>query len=601
MSNPFSELESYGATRRQPSAKRPILIVCVIIALALIGFGVFNEVQRRNRVVWIVNGLSTPVKVAFDDQPPIQVMSNSHKVRVTEGIHHVKISGPVTEEFDIDIQTAYVDRWFSNPVWIINPGGAAEIAHHTMYYAEQPNAPTETQWLVGQSTMHFRHVDYAFTKPPDEIQLPSSGAVVKKTHLEHVNYPASDLYYIAAESEPPHAYRFAESRLAVQPDDSDLFYAYIASASESAAQSLRVKQFLKKGLWREPISVRWHRIYLQMDLDDESLEEMKKDYDARLTSKPNDAALLYLRGLASVDNSVEYFTRAREADPTFSWPCLALGWVAAESGEWPVARSLAEEALSLGLTDPSLKTLRHLARMATGDGEALIAEYRAVVSPNDPWNSATTVLKLCEVLAHEGKPQEAQSEFQRWTNYLPPGERDGHVQKLYLWITTYMVGDVATLAENAKVAAGEMPGNMRLHARLLVDKPDEVVSDSSLAAELANPWQMLAVAIAFELSGNKSQAGEWIAKATLALETLDDESQLAADVLRRSDVPTVEQIADLSLRPELKALLLCALASRFPDQRAQYCELAARLNVALMTPHHLVRRMTELVLANHKP
>jgi len=598
MSNPFQENEQdmYGANRRQPSIRRKVLLVCAILALGLIGFGVFNEFQRRNRVVWIVNGLSTPVQVAFDNEPPIQVASSAQKVKIAEGLHHVKISGPIVEEFDVDMQTGYINRWFSKPVWVINPGGAAEIAHHTLYYAEQPPSPT-TQWLVGQSILHFRHVDYPFTDAPDRIELPSAGAVVKKTQLKQVSYPARDLYYAAAATAPANAYRFAESRLFVNPNDTELFYSYVESAGDSEQQAARVQQFLEKGLWREPIPVIWHRIYLHMGLDDGQLEEIRKNYDTRLEAKPNDAALLYLRGLATADNSVEFFNRAREADPKFPWPCLALGWVAADSGEWPIARSLADEANSLGLTDPSLASLRHLSRMATGDGETMIAEYRAAINPQAAWDSAATLLKLCEALAYEDRAEEARSEFRRWRSYLPSGEKDGPTQKLYLWMTSYMVGDFQALIENAKVPGNFVSGNLVLHARLLAEEPDGVVNDPSLATQLANPWHMLAVAIAYELSGNKTQTSEWVTKAIAALEKLDAESRLAAETLKSSEMPKVEEIADLSIRPHLKALLLCALASRFPDRRVEYCELAARLNVARMAPYHLVHRMTKLVLA----
>ena len=56
------------------------------------------------------------MSVQVDDGAP-QTVSDLGRLTVPEGRHRVKMSGPVADTQDIDMQTGYFERFFSKPVW----------------------------------------------------------------------------------------------------------------------------------------------------------------------------------------------------------------------------------------------------------------------------------------------------------------------------------------------------------------------------------------------------------------------------------------------------------------------------------------------------
>lgn len=106
---------------------------------------------------------------------------------VPEGRHHVKVTGPVAEEFDIELGTGYWERWTSSPVWVINVGGGAALLEHTLRYAASP-LPSDVRCLIGTSFSYSPHVDYPFTTPPNRSR---SAATIKKSRRSISNVPTS--------------------------------------------------------------------------------------------------------------------------------------------------------------------------------------------------------------------------------------------------------------------------------------------------------------------------------------------------------------------------------------------------------------------------
>jgi len=110
----------------------------VVMALVLIGLGVNNEQIRANRTLQVINAFSRPAKVAIDGAAPIEI-SGRGQLPLAEGAHHVQVSGPVNEEYDVDVSAGYFDRWLKSPAWVLNVGGAAMLAEtQTVYAAVAP-------------------------------------------------------------------------------------------------------------------------------------------------------------------------------------------------------------------------------------------------------------------------------------------------------------------------------------------------------------------------------------------------------------------------------------------------------------------------------
>jgi tetratricopeptide (TPR) repeat protein len=564
----------------------------IVAVMVLMGLAITNEYRRRHRTVHVLNESGQTVQVTIDDQAPVQV-ARTTKLNLREGPHHVTVSGPITDELDIEVRTGYFDRWTEDPVWVINVGGGAALVHHTLYYARNPR-PTDSRYLIGEPFVYFPHVDYVFEAPPQSMQVQSSTKEVIKTHLAHAGEPAYQLFqYAAATSDPELALRFAETRLLADPQDGPLLYSY-TQAAESAGRDERAARFLKNGLWRRPISVPWHRAYQNLIDEVERETSLTTDYDVQLKQDPKNARLLYLRGRASAEHaeSVEYFQRSRDADPALPWPWFALAYSAASRGDWQESQSLVDKSFELGLEDSTVVPFRHLVRLGAGEAAAMEAEYRRQFATQAAGGDVRGLLALCEVLAVQGKAEEARGILAEWEARLPAAARSGEAVQTCRQAVSYMLGDFEALA--ALSSAGQLPPELRLHVLTATGQPAVAAQDAALAESLKDPFNALAMCLAFGVSGNQAESQVWNDRACAELDQRDGDCRRVAAILRDSRSPSPRQLDEIVLSPPQKALVLAAAAFRFPAQKAEFAALARRLNVSRMPPYHLVHQATQM-------
>ena len=555
----------------------------------MVGMAVANEYRRRHRTVFAINDCGTPAQVTVDGREPVLVPSLA-KLEMSEGAHHLKITGPVTEEIDVQMQTGYFDRWTRSPLWVINVGGAAAIEDETLHYAAHPR-PVQGRVVLGEQFSFFEHVDFPFENPPHSMKADSKAAEVVKTHVGRVQAPVSAVFQYALHvGDVDAAFRFAESRLRLNSEDILLLFVYEEAAKESA-QIERAEQFLKAGLKRDPLSVPWHRAYQDLRRSVPQRAELAAFYDESLTNRPRDARLLYLRGRVSPrrDQAHEFFRRASEADPALPWPWMALAYDAADKGDWPQARQCADKAFALKLPEPSVHWIRHAARLATGDTATMEAEYRQRLASDPAGEGFGVVLELCDVLAAQGKVAECRRMLVEWEGRLPAAARAQATP--YRCEASYMLGDF--IGATSETSSSSDLSRVRLHALACAGRPEEAAADKGLAKTLENPWEALALSLAFSLRGDERQSAEWRQRACAAMDREDDDQKRAAALLRSKDAPSAKQREEIGLSPNIKALLLAALAIRFPAQKAELSEEARRLNVTRMPPYHLTRQATE--------
>jgi hypothetical protein len=135
----------------------------------------------------------------------------------------------------------------------------------------------------------------------------------------------------------------------------------------------------------------------------------------------------------------------------------------------------------------------------------------------------------------------------------------------------------------------------RIQALVAAGRPKDAAQDPALQEALNEPWTALALSVAYSLSGDAKQAAAWREKACAALERQDTDSKRAAALLCGVKAPSRKQLDNVELSPNLKALLLAALAIRFPEQKAELAAWARRMNVGRLPPYHLVRKAAEFV------
>ncbi len=562
--------------------------VLLIVAVVLLGS---NEYIRRHRHVYAINDIGQPVKMSIDGEPLFDVGVQT-PLDLAEGRHHVKISGSVNDEFDVDMHSDYFARWTKSPVWVIGVGGGAALFVNTLHYAVHP-PPSQTQLVLVDRLFYLPDVDYAFTTPPQKIDLGGDRDVRTKIHLERANTSAANIFNAALQRGDPAAWPFAEARLRGNPADSALLTAY-EYAAVTSGQLDRAREFFQTGLARRPISVEWHRAYQDLGRNGPREAELIAEYDKLLKQEPHSAALLYLRGRIDGDSvkARDFFHKSCAADAKCPWPWMALAYDAACRGDWRQARELADKAFKLHLDNQSLQEVRFAARLATGDYAAMEKELRRILESTPPEDHVSQLIELCEVLAAEGKRDEAQKVLTDWEKQIPPMPQSTEIVsacRQYVW---YIIG-AEVMRDTANSPPSIAASHFRLHTLLAQGRPQEAVKDPASQQSLEDPWNALAVGVAFGIASNQAGAAAWREKACAAMEKLDADSRHAAAFLRAEKPPTKSQFNNLVLEPSLKALLAAALAQHFPKQKAEFLAIARRLNVRRMPPYQLVRKATE--------
>ncbi len=577
---------------RYPGWVRGWVITGVATMLIVACLAAHNEYRRRHRVVRIDNAFPQAADVTIDGGLPVHVASNG-TVELAEGRHHVTIKGPVTEEFDVDLESGYFARWTKSPVWIINAGGANAYEFHTVHYAANPQ-PTQVDLLVGERFLSFPHVDDAFTPPPAQLKVEGRNQSRTRLHVTRSIVPVGAAFQYALGMGSAKVLDYGEANLLIDPDNAGLLGAYVAACATGVNKG-RAQKFLQAGLSRRPVEVEWHRAYQELGRGAEREQALIAEYDEFLAGDPQNAALIYLRGRISTERqeALEFFRRAGEADPTSGWPWRALAYDAASCGNWEECLSLLGKTSASDKSEPTVVRLWHEARLGTGDLVALETEYRQQLAAQDPATGAVTLMRLCDVLAAEGKIEDARQALADWGNRAVVQYPQDQNLRFMRLLVHYALRDFDKLAEEAASLPPTATPYIRLEVALATGRVEEIPPDGGLEGVPQEAWTMLELALAYQLAGDGMRCAEWTEKACTRLETEDPDARRAAALLRSTNAPTQGALDDVSTDARNKALLAAALAVKFPAQRDELAALARTLNVTRLPPYHLVARAVD--------
>lgn len=569
-----------------PAWQRRLVAGLAVAALLAAGLGVNNEYIRRHRSLHVLNATGRAVRVQVDDGPTESV-SGLGRLTVPEGRHRVKLGGAVEGAQEVDLRAGYFDRWFSKPLWVVNPGGEAVLYESTVSYAESPE-PARHRLIVGPSFVAFPHVDYPFEGPPASIRLKKGRAPVVKTVVRWVQNEDNGAFLATLETDRPAALTFAENRLRRHPEQSPLLGSYLQATR--LPESPRVEAFLKSGLDRRPVVVLWHRAYqnaAEINGHDDGLPGL---YDRFLASDPKNAALLYLRGRIDHDwdRQESFYRRAADADPEAPWPWFALAAHAESEGRWDEARLLFLKARERKIDETAVRERIHVARLATGEAQALVKEYRDQLRghPMDP----ETMIFLNDALAVTGQADAIEPEVNGWLSRITAEARNQLAAPIRA-IALYQAGKADECERFCRDTPILQTGALRAQALAALGRAVETTGPAFDGA-WDDPWTSLAVSLDLGLGGKPEEATRYRDRACKALEKLNREYRRVAEILKAGEPPPLRDLERLSIGPEHKALLLAALGVKFPAKRAEFLARAAHFNVLRKPPYLVVRRAT---------
>lgn len=561
------------------------------IAAALItgGLAANNEYIRRHRTLHVLNATGATAQVRVDDGPPVPV-DGMGLLTVSEGPHVVKISGPVEETHQIDLQSEYFERWSHSPVWIVNPGGEAVVDELTITY-QAGGGPVQRDRLVGRPVISIPHVDYLFTTAPDQIRTKSKNPVVK-TEVEWAQGEDAEAFLGAAQGDRQAAMDFAEARLRRRTDPA-LLRAYLGSTKREDVPHMLA--FLKSGIDRRPVDVGWHRAYQSISEVMNESAGLAPYYDGLLQSTPNDAALLYLRGRVEDDWEAQasFYTKAIEADPKLPWPRAGLASQAVAEGRWDDARRLNSEAAERGFDDhEQMAKVVHTARLAKGEAAAEVDSARAALAATPL--SVKPLERLMEALAASGRTDEIDRAITSWALPLPPDVQSRVIPHLK-GVGLYIAGKAQEAADYSASQPELQAAPENLHALLAIGRSGQAAEDPAFSQLWQVPSLLLSLSVGLGLDGRADDAASRReqAAATLIEAAGATDYGKAGRLLAADGAPATQEVVRLYIDADEKAMLLAALAQKHPTESGRFLAEAARYDVVPSLGHLLVRRAVE--------
>ena len=440
--------------------------------------------------------------------------------------------------------------------------------------------PGSRRLLVGEPFVQRANVDYIFTAAPHELKLDRKEQEVTKVEIGWVQAEDQNAFLELFATNPKGAMDFAEKRLKRSPNQPLLLDYYVSRTTED--KRTHVEEFLKSGLDRRPVNIPWHRWYQQfaeMNNHDSALVAL---YDKYLAAEPSSGALVYLRGRIDPDwdKQEAFYRRAIAADPKFGWPWMSIAARANARGQWDESLKAALKARELNVSETDmLDNLIHEARMAKGDAGALVPQYRAAMMANVQDISA--LLLLMDALAASGKANEIDGAINSWTMRVPAaaqGQIVPHLKALGL----YYAGSLKECAEYCDKNFQVKSSPVHLHALLGLGRMKEASDEAAFKAAWQDPFNILAVSVAFALEGGRDESARWRDKAAGAIKKLGGKTDVgkAAELLTAAKPPSIEEARRYFVPSSNKALILAALADLFPAKRASRAgagDLASRL------------------------
>jgi hypothetical protein len=226
------------------------------------------------------------------------------------------------------------------------------------------------------------------------------------------------------------------------------------------------------------------------------------------------------------------------------------------------------------------------ARMASGEAKFLVNELRPRLAANAM--DFDTLRRLLEAMAASGPPEDVERELIGWQNRLSMDVRNG-VDAPARAIALYEVGKLAEC--EALSARSPMIRNsaLRLHSLLALQRTKEVADDAGFEKLFDDPFNAIALSLAWELAGQKAEADRWRERAAKALDSQGADERRLATILRATQPPPPDVIQRLIYGAGRQAMVCALLAERFPAKRAEFLATAAKYNVRRIPPYQLVK------------
>ncbi|MFT3881568.1 MAG: zinc-ribbon domain-containing protein [Gemmatales bacterium] len=201
--------------------------VPAIIFIGLLGGWLGRSIWLgSNCTVHLLNGGSKPYAVRVNGQDYTIQPGRENAIVVDEGDLVVETLDPKMEipAVHCKVETPFMTRCFSRPVFLVNPDETAVLKQETSIYAVNPPMPPPPVFVKPQTFHQLPEPDYLFTAFPQSVQVKKNQNITK-TRLSVYQWKTVDeqLEYLMEEEKDPARLAILVKRLAqISPFDTQL-------------------------------------------------------------------------------------------------------------------------------------------------------------------------------------------------------------------------------------------------------------------------------------------------------------------------------------------------------------------------------------------
>jgi len=589
-----------NGSNEPPPWKRP---VAGIVALLLVVAGVAASSHNiaSTRLVYLVNGSGESLRLTIDGGEPFDLAAISKtEITLPEGSHHWQILEPevVASEGDFDLRTGVFERFFSSPMYVLDPAiTTITVWEEARYSAEAPEAEVTHQLFLGETFYKFDDIDFKFEQFPGSIK--PSGSSATRTRVEpFLHEPAQVIGFVANDVSSDQHLSFCERHLQLTPRDEGLIAAYGRFAVQASAYQ-RLYRFLKEGRHRRPFEIPWHRRYQSAALRVDKTEELFAEYDELVRKLPDNSAALYLRGRIEPHGPLaeEYFNRSIAADSSNPYPYYAKCHQLVSLARYEEAFDAATKAIELNPDQQDMKNILHRVRLALGQYDELEREQRQLISESPI--EATAHFRLMGILAAQNRLAEMRQTHDEFVlavhNEVPLDPHDLVISsERYL---AYCNRDYEKMMEVTLQLKNPLSRSNLMLEALVASRMHKELSQSDLVQRppAQRGFIRLYIAMIYELQGSKSEAVEALEQALEDFRKGTPETQRVASAMTDlSDENLYENLTAISMSAtERLAVNVVAATQTDGETQRRFIESSRKLNFSPRFPNHTVSKLIE--------
>ncbi len=570
--------------------KKPAVLWSAVASIALVTLVAADRYFAASRELFVVNGLTQPLKLHLDDGGVVQVPAQGRlKLLASEGSHRISLVEPAVlahdEQFSID--GGVLGRWRGNQVCIADPTHSAIVVwEESVYAARAGDRRGDYRLHAAEPFLQLDDIDYKFQEFPNHIQVDSSSKTVTKHRVGLMKLTPLELLVNAPDTLAGAAkLDYIEAHLATA-ENRDVLLRYYWQAALEEKRIARCRDYLKRSLGARPVDVDWHRVYQSAaELSGEGAL-LASEYDALLAKEPGNTDLLYLRRRIEPfgADSTRFFDAALQRDPNHSFTWSAKAYLLGGAGQFDEALAAIEKAVQADQERGELSDARVKLLQALGRHDQVVEELRQKVKSGEgpSWSNYSD---LIDALALQGKFAEAarmQAEFAQVIDNEWP--QDPLQLKLTSRAVTLLMAKKYDELQASITALQDSMARSAwsFTAHLCQGDPEKAASDIESGPLTLRGINGLCLCIGWRNLQKATLAQEWLKRAISQLSAGTNEQRIVAQWLQQPPADLTElmpKLTDIALTPDDKVVVLLALAEPGRPGRDELIAFAEKLSV----------------------